>query len=44
MNKSDLIEALRNGTGLTKGKAEEEVEIFFGKLPGGNKSRPQHYD
>ena len=32
MNKSDLIEALRNETGLTKGKAEEVVEIFFGNM------------
>jgi nucleoid DNA-binding protein len=31
MNKSDLIEALRDETGLTKGKAEAVVEILFGK-------------
>lgn len=32
MNKSDLIEALRNETGLTRGKAEAVVDIFFGKM------------
>lgn len=32
MNKSDLIEALRAETGLTKAKAEAVVDIFFGKM------------
>jgi len=32
MNKSDLIEALGKETGLTKGKAEQVVELFFGKM------------
>lgn len=32
MNKSDLIEALRDETGLTKGKAEAVVGILFGKM------------
>ena len=32
MNKSDLIEALREETGLTKTKAEAVVDIFFGKM------------
>jgi len=32
MNKSDLVEALGKETGLTKGKAEQVVELFFGKL------------
>ncbi len=32
MNKSDLIEALREETGLTKNKAEAVVDLFFGKM------------
>ena len=32
MNKSDLIEALGKERGLTKGKAEQVVELFFGKM------------
>ena len=32
MNKSDLIEALGKETGLTKGKAEKVVELFFGEM------------
>jgi integration host factor subunit beta len=32
MNKSDLIEALGKEIGLTKGKAERVVELFFGKM------------
>jgi integration host factor subunit beta len=32
MNKSDLIEALGKETGLTKAKAEQVVELFFGKM------------
>jgi integration host factor subunit beta len=32
MNKSDLIEALGKETGLTKGKAEQFVELFFGEM------------
>jgi len=32
MNKSDLIEALGKETGLTKGKAEQVVDLFFGKM------------
>jgi len=32
MNKSDLVQALANETGLTKGKAEQIVELFFGKI------------
>jgi len=32
MNKSDLIEALGKETGLTKGKAEQVLELFFGKM------------
>lgn len=32
MNKSDLVEALGKETGLTKGKAEQVVELFFGEM------------
>jgi integration host factor subunit beta len=32
MNKSDLVEALKKETALTKGKAEQVVELFFGKM------------
>jgi integration host factor subunit beta len=32
MNKSDLVEALKKETGLTKGKAEQVVELFFGEM------------
>jgi integration host factor subunit beta len=32
MNKSDLVEALTKETGLTKGKAEKVVELFFGEM------------
>ena len=32
MNKADLIEALRQETGLTRTKAEEVVDIFFGTM------------
>ena len=32
MNKSDLIEALRGETGLTRSMAEQVVEIMFGKM------------
>ena len=32
MNKSDLIEALREESGLPKTKAEAVVNIFFGKM------------
>jgi integration host factor subunit beta len=32
MNKSDLVEALTKETGLTKGKAEQVVELFFGEM------------
>jgi integration host factor subunit beta len=32
MNKSDLIEALTKETGLTRGKAEKVVELFFGEM------------
>jgi integration host factor subunit beta len=32
MNKSDLVQALTKETGLTKGKAEQVVELFFGEM------------
>jgi integration host factor subunit beta len=32
MNKSDLIEALTKETGLTRGRAEQVVELFFGEM------------
>ena len=32
MNKAELIEALRNETGLAKNKAERIVEIFFDEI------------
>jgi integration host factor subunit beta len=32
MNKSDLVQALTKETGLAKGKAEQVVELFFGKM------------
>lgn len=32
MNKADLIEALRKKTGLSRTKAKEVVELFFGKM------------
>ena len=32
MNKSDLVEVLTKQTGLTKGKAERVVELFFGEM------------
>lgn len=32
MNKSDLIEALRGETGLTRSMAEQVVDIMFGKM------------
>jgi integration host factor subunit beta len=32
MNKSDLVEVLTKETGLTKGKAERVVELFFGEM------------
>ncbi|MBL7204299.1 MAG: integration host factor subunit beta [Desulfobacteraceae bacterium] len=32
MNKSDLIEALSEGEDLTKTKAEEVVNLFFGEM------------
>ena len=32
MNKSDLVEALGKETGLTKTKAEQVVELFFGEM------------
>jgi integration host factor subunit beta len=32
MNKSDLVQALIQETGLTKGKAEQVVELFIGKM------------
>ena len=32
MNKADLVEALRKESGLTRAKAEEAVNIFFGKM------------
>jgi len=32
MNKSDLIETLRQETGLTKEKADAVVELFFGEM------------
>jgi integration host factor subunit beta len=32
MNKGDFIEAVRDETGLTKGKAEAVADIFFGKI------------
>jgi integration host factor subunit beta len=32
MNKSDLVQALTKETGLTKGKAEKVVELFFGEM------------
>ena len=32
MNKSDLIESLRTETGLTKSKATDVVELFFGEM------------
>ena len=32
MNKSELIEALRTETGLSKKKAEEVVELFFAEM------------
>jgi integration host factor subunit beta len=31
MNKADLIEAVRSETGLTKGRAQAVVDIFFGE-------------
>ncbi len=31
MNKADLIEAVRNETGLTKGRAQAVVDTFFGE-------------
>jgi integration host factor subunit beta len=32
MNKSDLVHALTKETGLTKGKAEQVVELFFDQM------------
>jgi len=32
MNKSDLVQALAKETGLTRGKAENVVELFFGEM------------
>lgn len=32
MNKSDLVEALRKETGLTKAKAAQVVELFFDEM------------
>ncbi len=32
MNKSDLVEALRKETGLTKAKAAQVVDVFFGEM------------
>ena len=32
MNKSDLMEALGKETGLSKTKAEQVVELFFGEM------------
>jgi integration host factor subunit beta len=32
MNKSDLVEALRKETGLTKTKAAQVVDVFFGEM------------
>jgi integration host factor subunit beta len=32
MNKSDLVQALTKETGLTKGKAEKVLELFFGEM------------
>jgi integration host factor subunit beta len=32
MNKSDLVEALKTDQGLTKGQAEEVIDIFFGEM------------
>ena len=32
MNKSDLIEALQNETGLTKTKTADVVDLFFGEM------------
>ena len=32
MNKSDLVEVLTKETGLTKGKAEQVVELFFDEM------------
>ena len=32
MNKSDLVEVLTKETGLTKGKGEQVVELFFGEM------------
>lgn len=32
MNKSDLIEALSKGEDLTRTKAEEIVNLFFGEM------------
>jgi len=32
MNKSDLVEALGKETGLSKTKAEQVVELFFGEM------------
>jgi integration host factor subunit beta len=32
MNKSDLVEALKTEKGLTKGQAEEVIDIFFGEM------------
>lgn len=32
MNKSELVQALTKETGLTKGKAEQVVELFFDKM------------
>ena len=32
MNKSDLIEALQKETGLTKTKAADAVDLFFGEM------------
>ena len=33
MNKSDLIETLGKETGLSKTKAVQVVELFFGEMP-----------
>jgi len=32
MNKSDLVEALSEGENLTRTKAEEVVNLFFGEM------------
>ncbi len=32
MNKLDLVEALRKETGLTKAKAAQVVDVFFGEM------------